>query len=165
MTPGLIFYLISSSVSVKSKLRAWNLLYLVLGSVVGRIINLILLALASCMIFSMLYWVTSSGMVSYSAMDRGTPNSSTARLASGEMTERAQKSTLFPIKFYLNRPSLPFRRARILLRGCEPFCLILPAFSESMILATSFINSGTCLSRSASLKHALISLFFCMTFL
>ena len=143
MTPGLIFWRISSSVSVKSKFKAWNRLYLVLGSVVGRMMNLILFAFANWMIFSMLYCVTSSGMVNYSEMDFGTPNSSTARLASGEMTDRAQKSTLLPMRFCLNRPSFPLRRARILLRGCEPFYLIFPAFSESMILATSFMRSGT----------------------
>lgn len=95
----------------------------------------------------------------------GTPNSSTASRASGEMTDLAQKSTLLPIKFYLNLPSLPFSLALMDLRGCVPYYLILPAFSLSMILATSFIKSGTYLSFSSFIYVYLISLFFWMTFL
>lgn len=51
--------------------------------------------------------VTTSGNVRLRAMDLGTPNSSIAILGSGETTVLAEKSTLFPIKFFLNLPSLP----------------------------------------------------------
>lgn len=82
-------------------------------------------------------------------------------MASGDITERAQKSTLLPIKFYLNLPSFPFNRALILLSGWVDFIFILPAFSESIIFATSLINSGANLIRSASLLQLAISPFFC----
>jgi hypothetical protein len=124
-----------------------------------------LLLLANYIILSILYYVTSSGIVNYSAIDYGTPNSSIAKFASGEITDLAQKSTLLPIKFYLNRPSLPFNRARIDFKGYDPFYLIFPALSESINLATSFNNSGNNLSYSYALLHAFISLFLCIIFL
>ena len=88
-----------------------------------------------------------------------------AKFASGEITDRAQKSTLFPMRFYRNLPSLPFNRARIDFKGYEPFYLIFPALSESINLATSFNSSGNNLSYSYALLHALISLFLYIIFL
>ena len=61
--------------------------------------------------------VTVSGKVRFIAIDLGTPNSSKAKLGSGETTVLAEKSTRFPIRFFLNLPSLPLRRSLIDLIG------------------------------------------------
>ena len=75
----------------------------------------------------MLYGVTVSGNVMFSAMLHGTPSWSTDRLGSGVMTERAEKSTRLPIRLPRMRPFLPFSRSemdlmgrplRIVARGC-----------------------------------------------
>mmetsp|Transcript_39970 Transcript_39970/g.80064 ORF Transcript_39970/g.80064 Transcript_39970/m.80064 type:complete len:333 (+) Transcript_39970:2804-3802(+) len=67
--------------------------------------------------FSRLNGVTISGKVSVRAMERGTPTSSMAKLGSGVITVRAEKSTRLPIKLPRIRPSLPLRRWEMLLRG------------------------------------------------
>ena len=46
-------------------------------------------------------------------MEIGTPTWSKSKLGSPEMTVRAEKSTRFPIKLPLKRPSLPFNLALI----------------------------------------------------
>ena len=58
----------------------------------------------------MLWLVTLSGKVSVVATWMGTPTSLIARLGSGEMTVRPEKSTLFPDRFPLKRPCFPFSR-------------------------------------------------------
>ena len=65
----------------------------------------------------MLYGVTVSGNVMFSAMLHGTPSSSTDRLGSGVMTLRALKSTRLPIRFPRMRPPLPFSRSLMLFTG------------------------------------------------
>lgn len=57
---------------------------------------------------SILNGVTRSGKVIFCAMDLGTPTWSILKLGSGVMTVLAEKSTRFPIKFPLTRPSFPF---------------------------------------------------------
>ena len=47
----------------------------------------------------------------------GTPNSLIDKLGSGVMTERALKSTRFPIKLPLTRPLLPFNLSLIAFNG------------------------------------------------
>ncbi len=56
----------------------------------------------------MLNGVTLSGIVRFRAMVCGTPTWSMAMYGSGVITARAVKSTRFPIKFPLTRPSLLF---------------------------------------------------------
>ena len=65
----------------------------------------------------MLYGVTVSGYVMFSAMLHGTPSSSNMRFGSGVMTVRAEKSTRFPIKFPRMRPAFPLRRSLMDLIG------------------------------------------------
>ena len=50
------------------------------------------------------------------------------------MTVRAEKSTLFPIRLPLSRPSFPFKRALIALIGLPVLCLCVavPYMSLSM---------------------------------
>src|ERR1041385_6877419 len=70
---------------------------------------------------SMQYWklggVTRIGTVSSCAHSAGTPTSLMLRLGSGLMTVRAEKLTRLPDRFERKRPSLPFRRCEIVLRG------------------------------------------------
>ena len=70
----------------------------------------------------MLCGVTDSGTVSVSAIDHGTPSSSSARFGSPEMTVRAEKSTRLPIRFPRTRPSLPLSRCEIDLIGRPDRC-------------------------------------------
>ena len=60
-------------------------------------------------------------------MVRGTPTWSILKLESGVITVRAEKSTLFPIKFPRMRPSLPFSRC-------------LTDFSGRPLLCTAYRN-------------------------
>ena len=57
-----------------------------------------------------LWLVTLSGKVRIMATSMGTPTSLIARLGSGDMTVRPEKSTLLPERFPLKRPCLPLRR-------------------------------------------------------
>lgn len=57
-----------------------------------------------------LWLVTRSGKVRMAATCMGTPTSLIARLGSGEMTVRPEKSTRLPDRFPLKRPCLPFSR-------------------------------------------------------
>jgi hypothetical protein len=57
--------------------------------------------------------VTVSGKVRFIAIDFGTPSSSRLRLGSGDTTVLAEKSTRFPIIFFLNLPSFPLNRSLI----------------------------------------------------
>lgn len=61
-------------------------------------------------------------------MVRGTPTWSIDRLGSGVITARAEKSTRFPIKFPLTRPSLLFSLCFTDLSGRPDFCM---AYSKS----------------------------------
>ena len=56
------------------------------------------------------------------------------------MTVRAEKSTRFPIKFPRMRPSLPFSRCRIVLRGFPPRCF---SCTPSLALASLSNNAFT----------------------
>mgnify|MGYP006964535239 CR=1 FL=1 len=76
----------------------------------------------------MLNGVTISGKVRFCAMVRGTPTWSIDRLGSGVITARAEKSTRFPIKLPLTRPSLLFSLCFTDLRGRPDFCM---AYTES----------------------------------
>ncbi|MBA7480247.1 hypothetical protein ES707_15696 [subsurface metagenome] len=60
--------------------------------------------------------VMMSGTVSRTAMCMGTPTSLMSRFGSGEITVLAEKSTLFPERLPLNRPSFPFSLWARLLR-------------------------------------------------
>ena len=51
------------------------------------------------------------------AIERGTPTSSMARLGSGVITVRAEKSTRLPIRLPRMRPSLPLSRCEMDLSG------------------------------------------------
>src|ERR1041384_6501671 len=72
-------------------------------------------------VMSMQYWElgggTRIGNVRACAPSAGTPASLMLRLGSGEMTVRAEKLTRLPDRFERKRPSLPFRRCEIVLRG------------------------------------------------
>lgn len=59
--------------------------------------------------------VTFSGYVRFLAIFSGIPTSLKAILGSGLITVLAEKSTLFPSKFCLNLPYLPFNRSEIFL--------------------------------------------------
>jgi len=65
----------------------------------------------SFFISSKLYGVTVSGKVMLVATSYGTPSCSRVRFGSGVMTVLDEKSTLFPIRFPLRRPSLPLSLA------------------------------------------------------
>ena len=56
-------------------------------------------------------------------MVRGTPTWSIDKLGSGVMTARAEKSTRFPIKFPLIRPSLLFSLCFTDFKGRPDFCM------------------------------------------
>ena len=73
-------------------------------------------------ISSMFHTVTFSGIESLMAMARGTPTSLISRLGSGEITVRAEKSTLFPERLLRNLPSFPLRRCDIVLRALPERC-------------------------------------------
>ena len=57
------------------------------------------------------------GLVIFFAILIGTPNSLIDTLASGVITERALKSTRFPIRLPLTRPTLPPNRIFIDFKG------------------------------------------------
>ena len=61
------------------------------------------------LILSILYLFTLSGNVIILATKTGTPTWSTRRLGSGDITVRAEKSTLFPDRFPRNLPCLPVK--------------------------------------------------------
>lgn len=65
----------------------------------------------------MLYGVTVSGYVRFSAILHGTPSSSMLIVGSGVITVRAEKSTRLPIKLPLIRPSFAFSLLHIDLIG------------------------------------------------
>lgn len=80
---------------------------------------------------SMLNGVTSSGNVIFWAMERGTPTWSILRLGSGVMTVLAEKSTRFPIKLPLTRPSFPFNLCLTDFSGRPDFCTAYKFISQS----------------------------------
>ena len=71
---------------------------------------------------SKLNLLTVSGKVKFIAIFIGTPTSSMDILGSGVMTERAEKSTLFPMRLPLIRPSLDLRRSVTERRGLPVLC-------------------------------------------
>jgi len=85
-----------------------------------------------------LWGVTVSGTVSVSAIDHGTPSSSSAMLGSPEMTVRAEKSTRLPIRLPRTRPSLPLSRWEIDLIARPDRCVATgcPGFVLSMYVVT-----------------------------
>mmetsp|Transcript_27825 Transcript_27825/g.91056 ORF Transcript_27825/g.91056 Transcript_27825/m.91056 type:complete len:322 (-) Transcript_27825:482-1447(-) len=93
---------------------------------------------------SLLYGVTVSGKVMLSAMERGTPSSSRARLGSGVMTERAEKSTRLPMRLPRIRPDLPLRRSEMLFTGRPLLRLArgMPAMLLSKNVVTWYCNSS-----------------------
>lgn len=72
---------------------------------------------------SILYGVTVSGYVRFKAILHGTPSSSILIVGSGVITVRAEKSTRFPIKFPLIRPSLALSLLQIDLMGLPDLCV------------------------------------------
>lgn len=72
---------------------------------------------------SMLNGVTISGKVRFWAIVRGTPTWSIDKLGSGVITARAEKSTRFPIRFPLTRPSLLFNLCFTDFSGRPDFCM------------------------------------------
>jgi len=97
----------------------------------------------SCAIRLMLYGVTSSGTVRFIATDRGTPTWSMPKFGSAVMTVRAEKSTRLPMRLPRNRPSFPFRRCWIVLRGRPDRCVTcgIPRSSLFMNAATLCCNA------------------------
>jgi hypothetical protein len=86
-----------------------------------------------------MFWgVTHSGIVWLVATYFGTPISSSARLGSGVITVREEKSLRFPIKLPLRRPSLPFSRDLTHFNAFPDLCLCTgyPAIELSIIVAT-----------------------------
>lgn len=71
----------------------------------------------------MLYGVTVSGYVRFKAILQGTPSSSILIFGSGVITVRAEKSTLFPIKLPLIRPSFALSLLQIDLIGLPDLCV------------------------------------------
>ena len=63
------------------------------------------------------------------------------------MTVRAEKSTRFPIKFPRMRPSLPFSRCRMVLRGFPPLCF---SCTPSLALASLSNNALTLYCNNSS---------------
>ena len=81
-----------------------DLIFFAPGYLVGPLIT-------NFLSFSIFRSVTTSGKVKFMAMERGTPNSSTCKFGSGDITLLALKSTLLPIKLPRTRPSFPFNLA------------------------------------------------------
>mmetsp|Transcript_7611 Transcript_7611/g.21334 ORF Transcript_7611/g.21334 Transcript_7611/m.21334 type:complete len:210 (+) Transcript_7611:4072-4701(+) len=73
-------------------------------------------------------------------MDRGTPTWSTLRFGSAVITVLAEKSTRFPIKLPLIRPSLPLSRCLIVFNGFPPRCF---SCTPSLALASLSNNALT----------------------
>ena len=73
---------------------------------------------------TLLILFTISGYVRLSAIFIGTPNSSNSILGSGVITLRAEKSTRFPIRLFLIRPSLPFNLCLIDFKGRPDLCVL-----------------------------------------
>jgi hypothetical protein len=71
----------------------------------------------------MLYLLIRSGIVSCLAISTGTPTSFMLIIGSGEITVLAEKSTRFPERLDLKRPSFPLRRWAIVLSGLPDLCL------------------------------------------
>ena len=65
---------------------------------------------------------TVIGFVIFFAIFSGIPSSRIDKFGSGVMTERAEKSTRFPIKFPLTRPPFPLRRSIIDFSGLPDLC-------------------------------------------
>ncbi len=57
------------------------------------------------------------------ATSSGTPTSLMSRFGSGDITVRAEKSTLFPERLLLNLPSFPLRRCDRVLSALPERCL------------------------------------------
>lgn len=72
---------------------------------------------------SILYGVTVSGYVRFKAILQGTPSSSILMVGSGVITVRAEKSTRFPIKFPLIRPSFALSLLQMDLMGLPDLCV------------------------------------------
>mmetsp|Transcript_22490 Transcript_22490/g.69467 ORF Transcript_22490/g.69467 Transcript_22490/m.69467 type:complete len:260 (+) Transcript_22490:3492-4271(+) len=79
-------------------------------------------------------------------MERGTPTWSTERFGSAVMTVRAEKSTRLPMRLPRMRPSLPFKRCRIVFSGLPPRCF---SWTPSFALA-SLSNSALTLYCNSS---------------
>ena len=63
-----------------------------------------------------------TGFVIFLATLRGIPSSRIDKLGSGVITERAEKSTRFPMRFPLTRPPFPFKRSLIDFKGRPERC-------------------------------------------
>mmetsp|Transcript_34337 Transcript_34337/g.110271 ORF Transcript_34337/g.110271 Transcript_34337/m.110271 type:complete len:212 (+) Transcript_34337:916-1551(+) len=72
-------------------------------------------------------------------MDLGTPTWSIDKFGSAVMTVRAEKSTRFPMRFPRRRPSLPFKRWRMVLRGLpERWVSCTPDLAPASLSKTAF---------------------------
>ena len=69
---------------------------------------------------------TEIGFVIFFAIFKGIPSSRIDKLGSGVITERAEKSTRFPIKLPLTRPPFPFSLSMIDLSGRPERCATWP---------------------------------------
>ena len=90
--------------------------------------------MTSSFISSIFHSVTFSGMVKIRAICSGTPTSLIEIFGSGEITVRAEKSTLFPDRLPLKRPSLPRSLCVSVLKALPDLCLAggIPATSLSI---------------------------------
>ena len=79
--------------------------------------------------------LTVTGLVKFLAILSGTPSSLIDNCGSGVITERALKSTRFPIRLPLTRPAFPFNRSLIDFRGRPERCAT--AATPGILLSTS----------------------------
>mmetsp|Transcript_12348 Transcript_12348/g.41149 ORF Transcript_12348/g.41149 Transcript_12348/m.41149 type:complete len:209 (+) Transcript_12348:3911-4537(+) len=80
-------------------------------------------------------------------MDRGTPIWSMLKFGSAVMTVREEKSTRLPMRLPRMRPSLPFKRWRIVFKGLPDRCL---SCRPSLALASLSNNALTLYCKSSS---------------
>lgn len=86
-------------------------------------------------------------------MVRGTPTWSIDKLGSGVMTARAEKSTRFPIKFPLIRPSLLFSLCFTDFKGRPDFCMACGKMRENVfVVSFPSLYLDTLQSNSQNLK-------------
>ena len=79
--------------------------------------------ITSLRISSMFHSVIFSGTDNRMAISSGTPTSFMSRFGSGEITVRAEKSTLLPERLLLNLPSFPFNLCESVFNALPERCL------------------------------------------
>ncbi|OMH85057.1 hypothetical protein AX774_g1382 [Zancudomyces culisetae] len=95
-------------------------------------------------LFSLLCRVTTSGYVRIFATNSGTATSSIPMFGSGDITVRAEKSTLFPDKFPRNLPCFPLSLCVNPLIGFPTIFIDIPGTSELIYIATANDKKSHC---------------------